>query len=73
MVTRAAPGGPIEQAMMQMQQMSEEGNSGGQAGTGLYIHTADLNDDGWKDIVVPGKSGTHILWNKGKRPLKKKG
>ena len=45
----------------------------GQAGTGLYIHTADLNDDGWKDIVVPGKSGTHILWNKGKRPLKKKG
>ena len=37
----------------------------GQAGTGLYIHTADLNGDGWKEIVMPGKSGTHILWNQG--------
>jgi hypothetical protein len=37
----------------------------GQAGTGLYIHTADLDGDGWKEIVVPGKSGTHILWNQG--------
>jgi len=45
----------------------------GQAGTGLYIQTADLDDDGWKEIIVPGKSGTHILWNKGKRPVKKKG
>jgi hypothetical protein len=46
----------------------------GQAGTGLYVLTADLDKDGWKDIIVPGKSGTHILWNKGKRPpAKKKG
>ena len=37
----------------------------GQAGTGLYIQTADLDGDGWKEIVVPGKSGTHILWNQG--------
>ena len=37
----------------------------GQAGTGLYIQVADLNGDDLKDIVVPGKSGTHILWNKG--------
>ncbi len=40
--------------------------SAGQVGTGLHIVTADLNMDGWKEIVVPGKSGTHILWNKGK-------
>ena len=37
----------------------------GQAGTGLYIQIADLNEDGNKEIIVPGKSGTHILWNKG--------
>lgn len=40
--------------------------SAGQVGTGLHIVVADLNKDGWKDIVVPGKSGTHILWSKGK-------
>ena len=44
LVTRAAPGGPIEQAMMQMQQMSEEGNSGGQTGTGL------LDEEQRKDL-----------------------
>lgn len=37
----------------------------GQAGVGLQIRVADLNADGWKEIIVPGKSGTHILWNKG--------
>jgi hypothetical protein len=37
----------------------------GQAGTGLQIRVADLNGDGWKDMVVPGKSGTYILWNQG--------
>ena len=28
--------------------------------------SARVNDDGWKDIVVAGKSGTYILWNDGK-------
>jgi hypothetical protein len=37
----------------------------GQAGTGLQIRIADLDGDGWKEIIVPGKSGTHILWNEG--------
>ena len=46
--------------------------SNGQVGTGLHIIVADLNQDGWKEIVVPGKSGTHILWNKGKTQKKKK-
>jgi hypothetical protein len=45
----------------------------GQVGTGLHIITADLDKDGWKEIIVPGKSGTHILWNKGKKtPSQKK-
>ncbi len=44
LITRAAPGGPIEQAMMQMQQMSEEGSSGGQAETGL------LDEEQKKDL-----------------------
>lgn len=39
----------------------------GQAGTGLYILTPDLDGNGWRDLVVAGKSGTHILWNQGKR------
>lgn len=35
-------------------------------GIGLQIRVHDLDDNGWKDIVVPGKSGTHIIWNDGK-------
>jgi hypothetical protein len=37
----------------------------GQAGIGLQIRIADMNADGRPDIVVPGKSGTHVLWNQG--------
>lgn len=33
-------------------------------GIGLHIRTADLDADGDLDIVVPGKDGTQILWNK---------
>ena len=36
------------------------------AGIGLHIVTADLDADGDLDIVVPGKEGTQILWNKRK-------
>ncbi len=35
-------------------------------GTGLQIRVADLDGNGWKDIAVAGKSGTHILWNDGR-------
>ena len=35
-------------------------------GIGLQIRIADLDGNGWKDIVVAGKSGTHVLWNEGK-------
>ena len=36
------------------------------AGIGLHIVTADLDADGDLDIVVPGKEGTQILWNRRK-------
>lgn len=35
-------------------------------GIGLQIRVHDLDANGWKDIIVPGKSGTHIIWNNGK-------
>jgi len=35
-------------------------------GIGLQIRVHDLDQNGWKDIIVAGKSGTHILWNNGK-------
>ena len=35
-------------------------------GIGLQIRVHDLDGNGWKDLVVPGKSGTHIIWNDGK-------
>jgi hypothetical protein len=35
-------------------------------GIGLQIRVHDLDRNGWKDIIVPGKSGTHIIWNNGK-------
>ncbi|MEO1995092.1 MAG: VCBS repeat-containing protein, partial [Planctomycetaceae bacterium] len=35
-------------------------------GIGLQIRVHDLDDNGWKDLVVPGKSGTHIIWNDGR-------
>lgn len=38
----------------------------GGPGIGLQIRVADLDGNGWKDIVCAGKSGTHILWNQAK-------
>ena len=34
-------------------------------GIGLQIRIADLDGNGWKDIVCAGKSGTHVFWNDG--------
>jgi len=36
----------------------------GQAGIGLQIRTADLDGDGRIDLVVAGKDGTQIIWNR---------
>ncbi len=41
------------------------GPSGEAPGIGLQIRVADIDGNGWKDIAVPGKSGTHIIWNQG--------
>mgnify|MGYP001194666151 CR=1 FL=1 len=41
--------------------------SGEGPGIGLQINLQDLDGNGWKDIIVPGKSGTHIIWNDGKK------
>jgi hypothetical protein len=38
----------------------------GGPGIGLQIRVADFDGNGWKDVAVAGKSGTHILWNDGK-------
>lgn len=35
-------------------------------GIGLQIRVADVDGNGWKDVVCAGKSGTHVLWNQGK-------
>ncbi|MFI4860593.1 MAG: FG-GAP repeat domain-containing protein [Phycisphaerales bacterium JB063] len=37
----------------------------GEVGIGLQIRTADLDSDGDLEIVVAGKDGTQILWNRG--------
>ena len=36
----------------------------GNVGIGLQIRTADIDEDGDTDIVVAGKEGTQILFNK---------
>ncbi|MAI70121.1 MAG: hypothetical protein CMM01_04340 [Rhodopirellula sp.] len=40
--------------------------SGEGPGIGLQIRVADLDNNGWKDLILPGKSGTYIIWNDGK-------
>ena len=37
----------------------------GRAGIGLQIRSADIDGNGFIDIAVAGKSGTHILFNQG--------
>jgi hypothetical protein len=37
----------------------------GHVGTGLQLRVADMNADGRPDLITPGKSGTHILFNEG--------
>lgn len=41
------------------------GPSGEAPGIGLQIRVADLDGNGFPDIAVAGKTGTHILWNDG--------
>ena len=41
------------------------GPSGVAPGTGLQIRVADLDGNGFPDLALPGKTGTHILFNEG--------
>ena len=39
----------------------------GKVGIGLQIRVADLNADSLVDVAVAGKSGTYVLFNRGKK------
>jgi hypothetical protein len=34
-------------------------------GTGIFFAVVDVNNNGWKDIVVAGKDGLCVFFNKG--------
>lgn len=38
----------------------------GRVGCGLQIRSADLNGDGRQDLAVAGKSGTYVMFNRGR-------
>ena len=42
-------------------------DTSGNVGIGLQIRTADLDGDGKLDIAVAGKSGTHLIFNRGQK------
>jgi hypothetical protein len=39
----------------------------GASGTGIYFAIADLNKNGWLDIVAPGKEGLYLFENLGNK------
>jgi hypothetical protein len=49
-------------------QVISYGPAGEGKGTGIYFSVADLDGNGWKDIVVAGKDGLYIFYNKGLHP-----
>lgn len=46
-------------------QIISYGEPGTGKGTGIYFEVKDLNSDGWKDVVVAGKDGLSVFYNKG--------
>ncbi|MEX2016225.1 MAG: VCBS repeat-containing protein, partial [Candidatus Hydrogenedentales bacterium] len=38
------------------------------SGTGIYLWIEDLDRDGRRDIVAPGKEGLYVFWNRGSKP-----
>lgn len=56
------------QSLKWTKHMISQGERGKGPGIGLQIRVADLDGNGWKDLALPGKSGTHIIWNQGKNP-----
>lgn len=41
------------------------GEPGKASGTGIYLWIEDVDNNGWKDIVAPGKQGMYLFKNKG--------
>lgn len=39
------------------------------SGAGIYFWVADVDKDGWKDVVAPGKEGLHFFRNQGRAPM----
>ncbi|MGI8907280.1 MAG: FG-GAP-like repeat-containing protein [Candidatus Sumerlaeaceae bacterium] len=35
------------------------------AGSGIYLWVEDVDGNGWKDIIAPGKQGLYVFWNQG--------
>lgn len=46
-------------------QLISDAPAGEGPGIGLQIRIADLDENGRPEVIVPGKSGTHIIWNEG--------
>ncbi len=46
------------QLKWRLQQLHQDNNEG--------IAVGDIDGNGWKDVIAPGKSGTYIIWNNGK-------
>ena len=44
------------------------GPAGQASGAGIYFWVADVDGNGWKDIVAPGKEGLFLFKNQGPRP-----
>ena len=61
-ITRIAPGGPLEQAMMEMRQASQEGGGGGTTGAGKAISKED--QDKMKELYGFDKPGwqAYLIW-----------
>lgn len=41
------------------------GPAGQASGTGIYLWVEDINGNGWKDIIAPGKEGLYLFRNLG--------
>lgn len=48
-----------------VKQVISYGSFGNGKGTGIFFAVEDLNGDAWKDIVVAGKDGLCVFFNKG--------
>lgn len=46
------------------------GPVGKASGAGIYFWVDDVDGNGWKDILAPGKDGLYLFLNKGKAPAK---